>query len=480
MRSRTRQPSRAGFTLVELMVSMALIIFIMYILAEAFSAGAKTFRDLKAVGDMNTRLRVATSTLRRLLAADHFEGRKRLSDTSFWDDGPPKSGFFRIWQDNGGDDEGVDLDSAGGIDNHSYRSTTHHLHFTARLRGNQRGDFFTAQVPPGSPLLGLPQPDSRFQDATNQYTSPWAEVAVYLRPTDEETADPNSSSGGPLRLHTLHLRQRLLVPGIDELNLGATPPAVADYPGYTEVGITRNPPNNRTNTSQLWFNSPQDVTMPIRRFGPHFWNNYPGGTTLNEHIPTLAGARSPGVIPPYNSNPATFNGTRLRYSDGTATVNLPPYPTIGDENPGLQGSDVLLTDVLSFDVRVLLDKEAYDVAGIQERFISLHERATSSAVDPITKPYWMEETGPARPSNTDLAKIQPQNSFRVFDTWSQRKDDLFDYTGWLTRGIDQTIPMYQNDNSVTKPIRIRAIQITIRIWDHRTKQSRQVSIVQDM
>ncbi|MFM7148574.1 MAG: PilW family protein, partial [Gemmataceae bacterium] len=89
---------RSGFTIVELMVSMALIIFVMYVLAEAFAAGSKAFRDLKAVADLNTRLRTANNLLRRYLAADHFEGRKRLSDPDFWIDGPPKEGFFRIWQ----------------------------------------------------------------------------------------------------------------------------------------------------------------------------------------------------------------------------------------------------------------------------------------------------------------------------------------------------------------------------------------------
>ena len=99
MRLPTRLPGRRGFTLVELMVSMALIIFIMYILAEAFAAGSQVFRRLKAIGDMNARLRTTSTTLRRLLAADHFEGKKRLSDPGFWTDGPPQQGFFRIWQD---------------------------------------------------------------------------------------------------------------------------------------------------------------------------------------------------------------------------------------------------------------------------------------------------------------------------------------------------------------------------------------------
>ena len=51
---------RQGFTLVELMVSLALIIFLMSILSEAFVNAAQVFRDLKAVGDLAGRLRSAT------------------------------------------------------------------------------------------------------------------------------------------------------------------------------------------------------------------------------------------------------------------------------------------------------------------------------------------------------------------------------------------------------------------------------------
>ena len=62
---------RQAFTIVELLVAMALIVFIMYILAEAFSAGATAFRNLKAVGDMNEKLRTTTTVLRKYLGSDY-------------------------------------------------------------------------------------------------------------------------------------------------------------------------------------------------------------------------------------------------------------------------------------------------------------------------------------------------------------------------------------------------------------------------
>ncbi|MFO0845991.1 MAG: type II secretion system protein [Gemmataceae bacterium] len=471
MRRRTRLSSRPGFTLVELLVSMALIIFIMYILAESFSAGAKAFRDLKAVGDMNERLRVAANTIRRMLAADHFEGHKRLSDPNFWADGPPRSGFFRIWQDQptaNDVDEGVDLDSDTGAENHSFRTTTHHLHFTVRNRGNQRGDFFTATVPATSPLLNLPQPDSRFQDGANQFTSPWAEVAIYLRSTGETTVDPNAPSATGLPLHTLFLRQRLLVPSHKDVqDTGVTIPTdtLQNRRDYCEVSQTPDQ-SSTANPKALYFNGPQDVTMPSRRF--------------NNPSMQLSHPVSPGS-----------------------------YNRLQEDNPPFAGSDVLLTDVISFDVRLLLDASAYNpralspsvpVDGPAPYFVSLHNEDTPPGPwrnNPLLRKtdgliwdrYLMKYTPKNKPQEA-LNKEVPPN-VRLFDTWSASKDDSYDYTQWNvipaadppdTNTRADRIPLYKADppNADTRPIRIVAIKVTIRIWDHRTQQSRQVSVIQDM
>ena len=88
---------RQGFTLVEMMVSLALVLFIMVILTQAFQAGLESFRLLKGVGDMEDNLRSVATILRRDLAADHFEGKRRISDESFWSIGPPREGYFRVW-----------------------------------------------------------------------------------------------------------------------------------------------------------------------------------------------------------------------------------------------------------------------------------------------------------------------------------------------------------------------------------------------
>ena len=85
---------RAAFTLVEMLVSMALILFIMVILSQAFTTGLQVFRQLKGLGDMEERLRSTSQILRRDLAAYHFENYRKLSDPTFWSDGPPQQGFL--------------------------------------------------------------------------------------------------------------------------------------------------------------------------------------------------------------------------------------------------------------------------------------------------------------------------------------------------------------------------------------------------
>ena len=55
----------------EVLVAMALILFIMTILAAAFVAATQAFSDLKSAGDLAEKLRGAATVLNRDLEADH-------------------------------------------------------------------------------------------------------------------------------------------------------------------------------------------------------------------------------------------------------------------------------------------------------------------------------------------------------------------------------------------------------------------------
>ena len=101
---RNQHKSRAGFTLVEMMVVMALTMFVMVILSQAFVTSLDTFSAIKGIGDMQQNLRVATTLLRDDLRNDHFPGKRRLSDVDLTTGQsliamqPPQAGFFALIQ----------------------------------------------------------------------------------------------------------------------------------------------------------------------------------------------------------------------------------------------------------------------------------------------------------------------------------------------------------------------------------------------
>src|SRR4051794_28313604 len=103
-----RRPGRPAFTLVEMLVSTALIMFMMYIIAAAFEKGIESFRTLKTAGDMQDRLRAASTILRVDLTRQHFGNHLLVSDQRLdqqdWRINTPsdEGGYFRIYQTDDG------------------------------------------------------------------------------------------------------------------------------------------------------------------------------------------------------------------------------------------------------------------------------------------------------------------------------------------------------------------------------------------
>lgn len=444
------QPQRRfAFTLVELLVSMALIVFIMAVLSMAFSAAMTTFRNLKATGDMAEKLRATTQLLQRDLAADHFEGKKRLSDSNFWQNGPPQQGFFQIYQGSdqalpGGHEEGTDLDNIN-----SYINTDHALAFTIKTRGNQMGDFLSAYAPllSMSPNASLP-PEARYQTTSGgSYNYQWAEVAWFLQPSinpttgqqDMTATDPVTGVVG-VPLYTLYRRQRLAVP--DNSQVATVTYNNANYAQCLELSCWNN-------KGTLYFNSPTDLTMPERRFGG-----------------IVAAAELPNALP--------INGPSTTIAQDLAALKV---------SSNLTGSDIQLTDVVSFDVRVLTpDALSYAAANnIVDPFVTLGNVAFN-----LKYTY-------TPPSSSPPSSWLPPNAV-IFDTWSTLNDHIGpSYQLWNSITVippnvyppPYVIPFWSiNQISVptsapSGPI-IQAIQVSIRIWDYKTNQTRQVTIVQAM
>jgi len=236
---------RQGFTLVELLVVMALVILIMVILAQAFGRTIESLQKAKGIGDMQDKLRAASTIIRRDLAADHFEGRRRVSDVagSYL---PAREGFFQIVSD-GGAGRTFEGNDPYGIPSNIV--TQRQLRMTVKLRKNDRDRFFSAQIPSGSPLLGastnyfgLPS-DARFQDSANTYNSQWAEICYFMVPTGYRA--------GNTTLFGLYRSQLALV--ADNAQINSMVPA-ADIARYSEFSVS---PSRGAN---LYFNTPTDVT----------------------------------------------------------------------------------------------------------------------------------------------------------------------------------------------------------------------------
>jgi hypothetical protein len=108
-----------------------------------------------------------------------------------------------------------------------------------------------------------------------------------------------------------------------------------------------------------------------------------------------------------------------------------------DPTSSLQGADLMLSDVISFEVKVL-GSVASDYSDI-----------------PIG-------------NNTVFQKA----GIGVFDTWSNQSDSTYDYSSSMS-GTSSAV-------AVPLQLNIVALKITIRIWDAKTQQARQITIIQDM
>jgi type II secretory pathway pseudopilin PulG len=152
---------RHAFTLVELLVATALTIFVMTILTQAFVVAIDVFTGLKGIGDMQENLRSAASMLRYDLQQQHLEGTRRLSDPTLGlapgalialPSTPPTQGFLRVTPALTWTSEGLDGDNMP-----SARAIDQVLHMMVRQRSNQPQNYYTTSIPdpvnPNNPIV---------------------------------------------------------------------------------------------------------------------------------------------------------------------------------------------------------------------------------------------------------------------------------------------------------------------------------------
>lgn len=544
MRLSSTHSRRPGFTLVEVIVAAGLCMLIMSVLAGAFAAGIDTFSLLKSTGELNDRLAVGKEIMVGDLSAVHLMDdtglplrvsnvRYDLLGTPLAQDAvlgryvkPPAQGFFRIYQGNVSINEGTDPD---GIPS-SY-ATDHVLQMTVRRTPDQPHRMFLARVPNPNPNT-TPFPNSTASNVNDAWTSdskglaaqpltsnleypytlpppgtpgrtfgdfgfrlqrecvgalsgvsvgasdrsfasPWAEVAYFLR--DSGTATPGTS---PRTLYSLHRRIRLLTKNdssLHQLNWNAFQAAA---PGMSASLATKN------------LNGPGDITNPNNRMG--------------------------GAL-----------GTRSALATG---ANIDTIGPVADAAGNMTGEDILLTNVISFEIKAAWDpgfstftnpgnltaagpRYALPVRPVGSGEFVPGTPATPIVLNPSDTP--TSETpfddlplAPSvefnwNPNDTSMnAHVFPQGSGnpivarwfmdgnyesgkrRIFDTWTSTSI-LSTSAPWNQAVTPNPNPMFPrnwlpNPNYVPLPIRLKAVQIKLRIYDPKNRLTRQITFIQDL
>jgi type II secretory pathway pseudopilin PulG len=347
---------RAAFTLIEMMVAMALTIFVMVILSQCFVAGLETFSDLKAIGDMQEELRTATILLRDDLRHDHFTGKRRLSDPlSHFTSEKINEGFFVIGQGYppGNVSKKITEGTEDGIG--SYIATDHWLHFAVKMRGNARDKFFAAPALPlgaenghglarlSTNYFNLQAGDATFQENNNVFHSAWGEIVYLLLPTGS-TGNTSAPGGAGTPLYALYRCQYVVAPKTDVAN-------AANLPSHPVTGSPYMNIAGDPSSGHMHFHSPNDLAAGYltRSFNPHTYfatvpkdnRNPPRGAALvlsnvvsfqvqvMKHLPQAQGYgggdfEDVGTTDGSGAHPLPFD--TANYVSGPPIGNLKPAP----------------------------------------------------------------------------------------------------------------------------------------------------------
>ncbi|MCS7168627.1 MAG: prepilin-type N-terminal cleavage/methylation domain-containing protein [Gemmatales bacterium] len=362
--NKTTPAPRKAFSLIEMLVVLAILLLIMSILALAYHSATWAMRVARGWANLGAEGSGIERQLRFLLRQHHFEGSLRVSQIDPQNvDRRALAGYFAVYEGNTSPSE-IDVDDV--------------LAFTVRLTGNSPGDFFetSLQSPPQGwslppnlftanlsptplPLVSLPDlppglgfPESRYQ-LGNTYRSQWAEVVIFLsRQHDPENptrraatvaydhaAHPDPPTNGPAaRLYRLHIRRFLLAP-----SHFAKGPHDFDPTGRIVVHRFQPPQNTRP------YYYPDAFDLSLRREVTTF--PQPGGQPTEEWV--LNTARD--VRDPANRcfNRSSYFAPRPWESNELPNDFPPGPPGPLTARSGRLGSDLVLQNVVSFDVKLV-------------------------------------------------------------------------------------------------------------------------------
>jgi type II secretory pathway pseudopilin PulG len=466
---------RNAFTLVELMVAMALIILMLSIMSQAFVIATGTMQGLKEVADMQEKIRPAITLLQRDLGANHFEGSKKLSDPEFWDNGPPKEGYFMLWQDNANEPaSGVELSgnesSFNGVSfSRSAAFANHMLAFTVKLPGKSPNDFFESSLGASfgniffnvvnNPAQITDTPNSmldsnirRFEKDASLIHSDWAEVAYFLGPHTNPNLTNNNSvvtpdgytdgkMGPALPYFNLYRQQRMVLPS-------------HNIAGVTLPGIIQNSQiSYEMGTSS--YNKPSDLTVP--------WKRSMGNRTNISNTPLVGGVLTANhYLGKPNSTPPPTPRLLPLFTEyiGSTTAN----------------TDIIATNVISFDVKLLTDDQ-YDyetLNTILNRMPYSLNPAVGNYLPSLVFDTWTTDQGS---STLPVPKYDLGELNTIPNKWQPSipaSSATIPVWGWYQASA---LP---NVYKPYKGIQIKAVQISLRIWDQKSNTAKMFVVVQKL
>jgi len=486
--------SRRGMTLVEMLVAMAATLFLMGAVAQVFSAFGSAVSDSRAVMETDSRMRAVALRLRSDLSGATAPTLPPLRPDQ-------NAGYFEIIEGPNSDTRTYYDPASGGnvLPAFVKTGTTAGPSETSddRIAGDTDDALLFTTRSTNPPFLG------RFQ--SGKLESSIAEVAWFLRPTRSGTALATSS---PVT-YTLYRRQ-LLVMG---------------YVGVEPFASGRNMLSSTASTL-----SGTDTT-PWRRFMK--WCDIsaraaasPGGITFMPN--TLADLTRRESRFMHNVTGIT-NGTGFPYAFpstdavlGAEDQRVPDGLTFA--NTSREGEDVVLTNVIAFDVRVFDPTAAVRLAGsgssrivsvpgdpgfagaagaAQGAYVDLGNGDTSLGQSSL-QPRYGDFGDPY--SGLTFAPAGPENP-RTWDTWSTHYEtDGVDQDASepTNTGIDQGANGFDDDadgvidngpvdldldGAITRPSEggehetsppypypLRGIEVRLRCYERSSRQVRQITI----
>lgn len=429
-----RRRASVGFTLIEMLVSLAITMIMMGAVVSLFQIISDSVSGSRSIIEMSERLRAARNRLQTDLQGATADMRPPLRPEA-------DQGYLELIEGPMTDAQWTSSATAsvmGDVDDV--------LMFTTRSRGE--------------PFVG------RFDTLTVE--SQTAEVIYFCAPTLDTTGTPIGSvvdvtSSPPLRTYTLHRRVLLVQPGTRFPS-----PPTNSFRSSFDVSA-----RHISATDPMQPNTLGDLTKRENRFA---------------HMPNAG-----------SGFPFDLNGTR-------------PGPWPG-ENSAVRpmelssfGDDVLLTNVLSFDVQVYdpdapLKSSAGGVLGPSDPGYATATVMGPQFVGAYVNLGWpgtgTDFSAPARPTTPGgsqyltptLPVVVPGTAY-TYDTWSLHyENNGIDEDGDGTRdegsdGLDNDSTGVVDDPGETETqapfaAPLRGIKVTIRVYEPSSKQVRQVTVAQD-